>query len=110
MNGSSAVWFIFVIVAIVVNFFIASLIAKAAEEKGRSFNAFFWLSFLFSWLIMAIVLALLPPLNQEVISNNSSLGEGRALRECPKCAEPILAKASFCKHCRNEVLPLETSN
>jgi ribosomal protein S14 len=29
--------------------------------------------------------------------------EGREERACPHCAEPILAQAKLCKHCRREV-------
>lgn len=32
-------------------------------------------------------------------------GGGRNERECPYCAEPILAKAKVCKHCDREVEP-----
>ena len=31
---------------------------------------------------------------------------GRVERECPWCAEPILAKARACKHCLRQVEPL----
>ncbi len=41
---------------------IARLIAKSAEEKGRSYNAFYWLSILFSPLIMGVIVATLSPL------------------------------------------------
>ena len=35
-----------------------------------------------------------------------SSGEGRVERECPYCAEKILAKAKVCKHCGKEVQPV----
>lgn len=107
MNTGAVVGIVVAVVAIVINFFIAALIARAAEEKGRNFTAFFWLSFLFSWVIGAIVLALLPPL--DAAGSNQKTGhevEAVTLRDCPKCAEPILTKASFCKHCRSEITPL----
>lgn len=31
-------------------------------------------------------------------------------RECPFCAEEILAKAKLCKHCKSEVEPVSPSN
>jgi type II secretory pathway component PulM len=34
-------------------------------------------------------------------------GAIREERECPFCAEPILKKARFCKHCRRDVEPLQ---
>jgi hypothetical protein len=33
--------------------------------------------------------------------------EDRSERECPYCAEKILAKARVCKHCGRDVQPLE---
>ncbi len=36
----------------------------------------------------------------------SSAAAGRIERECPFCAEPILAKARVCKHCGRDVEPL----
>lgn len=33
-------------------------------------------------------------------------GRPRAERECPYCAEPILARAKVCKHCGRDVEPL----
>lgn len=35
--------------------------------------------------------------------------ESSAIRECPYCAEPILAKAKVCKHCGRNVEPLSES-
>ncbi len=34
-------------------------------------------------------------------------GQPRVERECPYCAEPILARARVCKHCGRDVPPLE---
>ena len=36
----------------------------------------------------------------------AAVGEPRAERECPYCAERILARARVCKHCGREVEPL----
>jgi membrane protein YdbS with pleckstrin-like domain len=35
-------------------------------------------------------------------------GAPRVERDCPFCAEPILARARVCKHCGREVVPLES--
>ena len=35
-------------------------------------------------------------------------GGSRVERDCPFCAEPILARARVCKHCGREVVPLES--
>jgi membrane protein YdbS with pleckstrin-like domain len=34
-------------------------------------------------------------------------GQPRVERECPYCAEPILARARLCKHCGREVTPIQ---
>lgn len=105
MGGNSIyIWLLVGLFALVVNFFIASFIAKAAEERGRSFNVFFWLSFLFSWIVMAIVLALLPA--EERTPVPSQVNNQSKTRECPKCAEEILEKANYCKHCHSDVEPV----
>jgi len=39
----------------------------------------------------------------EVVANTAS---PRDQRECPFCAEMILKKAKFCKHCRRDVEPV----
>jgi len=48
---------IFSLLVIVGVFFWASAIAAQAENKGRSFTAFFWLSFLLSPILMHIIVA-----------------------------------------------------
>jgi membrane protein YdbS with pleckstrin-like domain len=35
-------------------------------------------------------------------------GGSRVERDCPFCAEPILARARVCKHCGRDVVPLES--
>lgn len=41
-------------------------------------------------------------------SNREQGDPDRVERECPHCAEPILAKARVCKHCGRDVEPLQT--
>ena len=48
---------IFGILIIVGVFFWASAIAAQAQNKGRSFTAFFWLSFLLSPILMQIIVS-----------------------------------------------------
>lgn len=88
-----AVW----AVAFVINLIISFFVANAAVRKGRSWAAFFWLSFLFSWIVMAIIVAVLP---------NTNPGNVGATRDCPKCAEPVSVKAELCKHCHSKIEPL----
>jgi uncharacterized membrane protein YdbT with pleckstrin-like domain len=44
-----------------------------------------------------------PPRSQGMASEAAG---GRVERECPYCAEPILARARVCKHCGRDVAPL----
>jgi uncharacterized membrane protein YdbT with pleckstrin-like domain len=39
------------------------------------------------------------------VSAGAPVGEPRVERECPYCAERILARARICKHCGRDVLP-----
>jgi len=48
---------IFSVLVIVGVFFWASAIAAQAQNKGRSFTAFFWLSFLLSPILMQIIVS-----------------------------------------------------
>jgi uncharacterized membrane protein YdbT with pleckstrin-like domain len=42
------------------------------------------------------------------VASAGSSGQARVERDCPFCAERILARARVCKHCGREVVPLET--
>jgi hypothetical protein len=90
------IWAVLFFINVIVSFFVAN----AAAKKGRSWAAFFWLSFLFSWVIMAIAVAVMAP-NTPVNKDSTRL--------CPKCAEPISVKALLCKHCKSEITPLNES-
>lgn len=90
------IWAIFFFTNVVLSFFVAN----AASKKGRNWAAFFWLSFLFSWVIMAIAVAVMSP---------STPANKDASRLCPKCAEPVSVKAQLCKHCHSEITPINES-
>lgn len=51
---------------------IGVFIGKAALRKGRSFNAFFWLSLLVNPLIMAIVVAAISPVRETAVEQSSA--------------------------------------
>lgn len=53
-------WFVLIFLYVVANVFISLGIGSAAEKKDRSFSGFFWLSFLFSPFLPALVVAALP--------------------------------------------------
>lgn len=54
------------------NFVIGAFIANAAQRKGRSWAAFYWLSVLAGWLIMAIVVAAIAPVEGKAATSTSS--------------------------------------
>jgi apolipoprotein N-acyltransferase len=72
---------------------IAALIAREALKKGRSWHAFFWLSFL-SPLVIFIIVATISPEGSHTPADS---------KKCPKCAEYIKFEANFCKHCGNSI-------
>lgn len=76
---------------------IGSLIGKAAERKGRSFWTFFWLSILFSPIIMGVIVAVIEPLSDGAVSTG-----GPGTKKCPECAEFVKEEASVCRFCGNE--------
>jgi len=45
--------------------------------------------------------------HNELIAATKNDHDDRRKRECPHCAEMILAKAKVCKHCNREVEPLK---
>jgi hypothetical protein len=64
MSFSDPMFFVIVsILALTMNILIGILIANAAQRKGRSWAAFFWLSLIAGWLIMAIVVAAIAPIS-----------------------------------------------
>ena len=84
-------------VAFVINLIASIFVANFASRKGRSWAAFFWLSLLFSVVVMAIIVA---------VMNDSPSSTAGPTRDCPECAEKISAKAKLCKHCQSKVTPL----
>ena len=87
-------------VAFVINLIASIFVANFASRKGRSWAAFFWLSLLFSVVIMAIIVA---------VMNESPSNTTGPTRDCPECAEKISTKAKLCKHCQSKVTPLPDS-
>jgi hypothetical protein len=73
---------------------LGAVIADRAVSKGRSWSAFFWLSMLFSPLIMFVIVSTI-----QVDQSQLTVG----VRSCPKCAEPVKIEAILCKHCGSDI-------
>ena len=73
---------------------LGAMIADRAFSKGRSWSAFFWLSMLFSPLIMFVIVSTI-----QVDQSQLTVG----VKSCPKCAEPVKIEAILCKHCGSDI-------
>ena len=84
--------------------------AIIASNKNRSSVGWFFLTFLFCPVIL-ILICLSKIENAPVVIQVSPAPTPpepqRSTRECPYCAEEILAKARLCKHCGRDVEPVE---
>jgi hypothetical protein len=68
------------------------LVATYAEKKNYSFWGFFILSILIGWIIALLAALIL-----------KDRGTQAPTKQCPDCAETILAAARVCKHCGHRV-------
>lgn len=98
--GLVGVWVGFFILLLGIN----SLIADLAKSKGRSWAAFFWLSILFSPLIMWIIAASVSPLPGSVsyvtpVTASSNTGSPDIAKEIEKLGslkeQGLITKAEF---------------
>jgi hypothetical protein len=97
------------ITILIVNGLLSFLVAYAAEQKGRSAVAFYWLSFLTSFVIGLLVVIAIPKLEVQEPGLKQSL-TGKVARtsagqvvKCPFCAEWVKAEARVCKHCGKDI-------
>ena len=88
---------------------------EAWLRKHRNINSIALVNILLGWTLIGWVVAeawalkRAEPVTVEASAPVASKAESGAQRECPYCAETILAKAKFCKHCHKEVEPLASS-
>lgn len=106
-------------VIVLFNVWIPGLIAYRAMQKGKSWDAFFWLSALVSPLIMWIIAeasadtrGMAPaqyaqqPVQYAPAAPQAPVAPATDTRPCPQCAEDIKAAAKLCKHCGSKVEPI----
>lgn len=92
--------FILVLVALmgllVLGIYLAYLVGRAAQRKGRSFEAWFAIAIFF--LIPAAIIV--------AVMQDDPDASARALNQtkrCPACAETVLLEARRCKHCGEDL-------
>ena len=94
--GNSGLLFLVVFPFLIIPLFaiLGSAIADRAVLKGRSWKSFFWLSMIFSPLLMFIIVSAI-----QVDQSQLTIGS----KMCPKCAEPVKQEAILCKHCGSSI-------
>jgi hypothetical protein len=92
--GVEALLILILIIILSLFAILGAVIADRAVSKGRSWSAFFWLSLLFSPLIMFIIVS-----TMQVDQSQLTVG----VKSCPKCAEPVKIEAILCKHCGSDI-------
>jgi len=105
-QGEAAGLFFGWLIVLVIWILVSHAIGKAAERRGRTYWAFFWLSLLASPLIMGMIVATLPM--NEPAERHHAASTGRITvisdkTECPHCAEEVKVKAMVCKHCGRDI-------
>ena len=86
---------------------LALIPAYVAQQRGRSYGAFWLLSFAFSIFVGLLVVLALPEVKEEVavartdedgnlVSSHTSLPENIT---CPQCAETVKSRAKVCRFC-----------
>ena len=92
---ATLVTLVVVVGLVAVYVWVCVLIARAAVAKGRSYRAWFAISFFVSPILAAIIIASVTPIAQ--------VRGASALVPCPRCAEPIREAASVCRFCGTEL-------
>lgn len=84
--------------------FLCSVVGVIAENKGRSFHGFFFLSFALSPLV-GFISVMVSKGAQELAVERGDYG---IYRKCPACADVVRKEAIKCKHCGSALEPVPT--
>ena len=122
-----AIWVLLTVIVSFAVIWIPALVANRALAKGKSWDAFFWLSIFVSPLLMWIIAEASTDTRGMVYAPAQAPAPAYAqaapaayapaavpatpvaasdTRECPECAETIKKAAKLCKHCGSKVTPI----
>lgn len=97
---------LWLVLFVIVNGLFSWIVGYIASQKGRSFGAFFALSFFLSFLVGILAVIAIPrreiPAGVSTSSRFVKTSDGEKAK-CPYCSEWVKSEASVCKHCGKEI-------
>lgn len=105
IEGDCSVALLILAVFVIVYLAFCAAVAQAAQNKGRSWWAYFFLSVLFSPLVMGIIVACISTdvYHMQRVAYEAQIKAGaQPLKKCPDCAEMVQPDARKCRHCGYE--------